>query len=249
VPLELPTLRYPLGSLRVIPVEAQASLLLLAGMLALRQPGFFTVATVFVLLLLSVFLHEAAHAAVGLWRGYEPNRLSLHAFGGLSVLKSPPTSLRDDLLIGLAGPLTSLAFGALLLLPRTFLPIASDGMTGALRTAGFLNLYWGAFNLLPAFPMDGGRLLYRVLARRSPPLKAVLTALRVSEIVIFLLGLSSLLALHIGGILFAGYLYLLRLTVTPGLLQEAREVADSALVSPPPYAPRHRPQRVDVTKL
>jgi len=249
VPLELPTLRYPLGSLRGIPVEAHASLLVLAGIQALRQPGFFPAATVFVLLVLAVFLHEAAHAAVGRWRGYGTNRLSLHAFGGLSALKSPPATLRDDLLVGLAGPLASLALGALLVMPQALLPVSAAGMAGALRSAGLVTLYWSAFNLLPAFPMDGGRLLYRVLARRGLPVPAAMTALRVSEIVILLVALGGLLALSFGGLLFAGYLYMLRLSVAPSLLLEAQEAADSALVSPPPYAARGRSQRVDVTKL
>lgn len=240
-------LRYSLGTLRGVPVEAHASLLLVIGLMALRQPHLGASISCFVLLAAGVFLHEAAHAAVGRWRGYGVRRVALHAFGGLSALDAPPASALDDTLVTLAGPAASLAYGAVAVALGTW---AIPGWLGSvLRDAGFASLYWAAFNLLPAFPMDGGRLLRRALSCcRGGLLHATLATLRTSQIIVSLVGVYGLFARSPAWVVLAAYLYLLGVAATPDLLREATEAADSATVSPPPYA-RSRPQRVDVTKI
>jgi Zn-dependent protease len=240
-------LRYSLGTLHGVPVEAHTSLLLIVGVLALRQPHLGASVATFVLLAGAVFLHEAAHAMAGRWRGHVPRKIALHAFGGLSALEAPPSGATDDVLATLAGPLCTLAVGAAEVALGTWL---LPGWIGEVsRSAGFTTLYWGAFNLLPAVPMDGGRLLRRALAScRGGLVQATLATLRTSQVVISLVGVYGLFARGPAWVVLAIYLYMLSTIAAPELLREARNASDTATVSPPPYA-RSRPRRVDVTKV
>ncbi len=242
----MPAWRYTLGSWGGEPVQAHASLLLIAGSIALRQPGLMAMLLVFALLIGVVFLHEAAHALTGRWRGYPIQGLSLHAFGGLSSLRDSPSAVLDDVLITLAGPASSLILGAGLVAAAASLPFPAWWMD-SMRTAGFTSLYWGAFNLLPGQPMDGGRLLYRALACRRPPLVSALSTIRTSQVILLLIALHGVLALRLTWIALAVYLYGVGLAAASELLRQAHTATDTATVSPPPYA-RSRPTRVDIKR-
>lgn len=246
-PFGIPAPRYSLGTLNGVPVEASAAFFLVASWLAFQQSGLAAALAAFVLVAGLAFLHEAAHAWTGRWLGYGIARLPLRPFAGLSSLDPIPASARDDVLATLAGPACSLAMGAALVgLAATLVP--GSWMAGPFRDVGFAGLYWGAFNLLPAYPMDGGRLLFRALARQGAPLDAMAKTLRIGQMLVALVGLYGLLSLSFAWMAFAGYLYVLGLLGTPDALREAREAADSATVSPPPYA-RSGSRRVDVTRL
>lgn len=239
-------MRYSLGTWCGIPIDVHVSLLLFLGFFALRMPGFGAVVAAAAALFGVVLLHEAAHAAAGVWRGHGCAGLSLQAFGGLSALRTAPTAVRDDVLITLAGPLSTLALGAALTWLGGVLAFAGEVGAG-IRAAGWISLYWASFNLLPAYPMDGGRLLHRALAWRSPALEAATAALRISQGIVFLVGFFGLFAWRPAWILLAGYLYWRGLLAAPEVLHAARESAELGTVSPPPYA-RRPPQRVDVTR-
>lgn len=138
----------------------------------------------------SVTLHELAHTLVASRSGGHVRAVTLMMLGGVSELDRPPTRPRDEALMAAAGPATSLALAALLYgLERV--------STGAdLRVALFylarLNLVLGLFNLLPAFPMDGGRVLRGLLAGRLGLAHATRIAARVGKVTavgLFLLGL------------------------------------------------------------
>lgn len=129
--------------------------------------------TATVLFFASVLAHEVAHVVVGDVNGEEHRRITLWMFGGVSATPREPRSLGDEVRSSLAGPLTSLTLGGLFLAlgalsvagmerlssdPRAFL--ASLGPTRTLLLwLGPVNVALGLFNLLPAFPLDGGRLL------------------------------------------------------------------------------------------
>ncbi len=239
-------MRYSLGSWRGIPIDVHLSLLLFLGFFALRMPRLSAVAAAAASLFGVVLLHEAAHAVAGIWRGHGVAGLSLQAFGGLSALRAAPATARDDVLITLAGPLSTLASGVALSWLGGALAFAG-GLGSGIRAAGWISLYWASFNLLPAYPMDGGRLLFRALAWRRPVLEAAAAALRISQAVVVLVGLYGLLAWRPAWMLLAAYLYWRGLLAAPEVLRAARETAELGIVSPPPYA-RRPPQRVDVTR-
>ncbi len=117
------------------------------------------------LLFASVLLHELAHSFVALKQGIHVSSIRLFIFGGVSQIASEPSSGRQEFLIAIAGPATSMAlaflFGtiwAALWLSGTLEPAAA--VLGYLAGA---NALLALFNLIPGFPLDGGRLLRAIL--------------------------------------------------------------------------------------
>jgi len=110
----------------------------------------------------SVFLHELSHALAALDQGVPVGGITLHVFGGVSQLDAEPPTPRAELLIALVGPLTSFAIAGLCLVADRWI----DGSGAFHAVAGYLvaiNLVVGIFNLVPGFPLDGGRVLRAAL--------------------------------------------------------------------------------------
>lgn len=117
------------------------------------------------LLFLSVLLHELAHSAVARATGISVERITLFIFGGVAEMSSEAGSPRDEFAVTAAGPLSSFALAAV------FFGLARLGRELGVQSelivvcefVGVLNLALAVFNLIPAFPLDGGRLLRSVL--------------------------------------------------------------------------------------
>ncbi|KON30547.1 hypothetical protein AC482_03590 [miscellaneous Crenarchaeota group-15 archaeon DG-45] len=135
-------------------------------------------------LFLSVLAHEFAHSIVASRGGLDVRRITLHFFGGVAEVGAEARSPDMELRMASAGPLSSLALGLLLaagwlLAAAGSLPL---GVVAALRYASYINLVLAAFNMIPAFPMDGGRVLRALLWRRwGDLLSSTRTATRVSQ--------------------------------------------------------------------
>lgn len=133
----------------------------------------------------SVAAHELAHSVVARGRGAIVRDIVLLPIGGVSELERMPESPADELRVAAVGPLTSVALGVgfgmlALALGETVLPPRLSGGPFLARLA-WANLLLGGFNLLPAFPMDGGRLLRAELERHRDALSAVKIAARVGR--------------------------------------------------------------------
>lgn len=237
-------MRYDLGKWRGIPVGIHATLVLFSLYFALKTGDVAALVVMLAALLFQVFLHEVAHMAAGVWRGGTPAGIYLQPFGELSALRFRPAGALDDILVTLAGPLASFAGGAVFVWLGNLLAI-TGGAGEALKGAGWLTLQWAAFNLLPAYPMDGGRILYRILSFYSMPFSAAMAALRTSQVVVIVIGLYGLLAGSLFWLVLAGYLFWRILLTSPDVLQSARNSTPAATVSPPPYA-RRPARRVEV---
>lgn len=108
-----------------------------------------------------VFVHEASHVLVALRRGLSVRSIRLYMFGGYSVIDGVP-SPRTELLVAGVGPLASILLGLLILVGPFFL--GSESLLGAtLWALGIASVAIGVFNLLPGFPLDGGRIVRSVL--------------------------------------------------------------------------------------
>jgi Zn-dependent protease/CBS domain-containing protein len=133
-----------------------------------------------VLFLVSILLHELSHALVGRARGVNIDRITLFVFGGVAHMHGEPRSPLTELLIAVVGPLTSLVIGAgasalgLWLVHRGVGDLSSPeqaeiaarsmGPTATLLLwLGPVNVVLGLFNLVPGFPLDGGRVLRAIL--------------------------------------------------------------------------------------
>jgi len=107
----------------------------------------------------SVLAHELCHSVVAVRKGIPVRSITLFMLGGVSQISREATRPATEMLIALAGPLCSLVLGAAFLGLGVLLSQVNDGIPSVLQQLGITNLSLGAFNLAPAFPLDGGRVL------------------------------------------------------------------------------------------
>jgi Zn-dependent protease/CBS domain-containing protein len=116
-----------------------------------------------VLFLASIALHELGHSWVARREGIEVDSITLWLFGGVSQLKGRFASPGAEFRVAVAGPLVSILLGVIfVLIALAGPPSEVDGVAAWL---GYINLILAAFNLLPASPLDGGRVLHSILWR------------------------------------------------------------------------------------
>jgi Zn-dependent protease/CBS domain-containing protein len=153
---------------------------LAAGYFPSRHPGYgwgsyLAVGLVATLLFFgSVLVHELAHALVGNRLGEDVRRITLFIFGGMAHLSREPRSPGAEIAIAAVGPLTSFALAALFWAVGRLLETqaAPPLWTAILQYLAFVNAALAVFNLLPGFPLDGGRLLRAFFWHRSGDLRA-----------------------------------------------------------------------------
>lgn len=162
----------------------------------------------------SVALHELGHAAVSKMYGLRAVEVVMYPIGGVTRLSEVPQP-RQELWIAVAGPAVNLAialalFGALSswggLAPVEELTRPTDANLLQRIAAG--NLILTAFNLLPAFPMDGGRILRSILALSKPVEEATRVAARLSQFMAIAMGLYGLLNANFMIVFVAFFVYL-----------------------------------------
>jgi Zn-dependent protease/CBS domain-containing protein len=122
------------------------------------------------LFFLSVLLHELSHSLVAKRLGLPVSSITLFIFGGVSALTDEPRSAGDEFKIAIVGPLTSFALG--ILSGAIFIAIAlggqSESVPGVMSAyLAFINVVLGVFNMLPGYPLDGGRVLRAGLWAKS----------------------------------------------------------------------------------
>lgn len=142
------------------------------------------------LFFVSLLAHELAHSVVATARGIPVRRITFFLFGGMAETSAESRSAGEEFLIAIAGPVMSFLlagfFGAL-----WYLGAAGDWpaiLTGSAGYVAFLNAILGVFNLLPGFPMDGGRVLRAILWKATGSVtRATLWASRVGVLMAVLL--------------------------------------------------------------
>lgn len=193
-------------------VAVLAAVLFLAGQGGLLQSGWMT----FVVLLGGVLLHEIGHALCAQRFGIRVLDITFWPLGGMARMSEVPESPRVEAWIALAGPLVNLGV-ALVAGPAMWLAgagevAAADAGLGLrfLQSTFWIHLSLGLFNLVPAFPMDGGRVLRALLARRYSWLQATEAAVKVSRFTtlgLLLLGLVRLPELGLVFLVLALFLW------------------------------------------
>ncbi len=152
----------------------------------ISRPFRYSLATIAAFLFfLSLLLHELSHSYVAMKYGTRIRGITLFIFGGLAMMEDLPKEPDKEWRIAIAGPLMSFAIGGAFLF--TYFGIAAvhvaiyDPFTILMFSIGLLNVVLATFNLLPAFPMDGGRVLRAFLAKRMQFLKATRRAVFVGK--------------------------------------------------------------------
>jgi Zn-dependent protease/CBS domain-containing protein len=182
-----------------------------------------------ILLFACVLIHEVAHSFVAKRNGLKISDITLYLFGGVSAMEEVPRNPAVELVMALAGPVTSIVIGILFGILWFSLPglLWDNNILGPLVYLMFyLNLALGIFNILPAFPMDGGRVLRSLLAMRMPYIDATRIAVAMGKLFAYAMGILGLL-MGLNGIWFiiiAFFIYIAageeeRATVTSMVLE------------------------------
>jgi Zn-dependent protease/CBS domain-containing protein len=209
-----------------------------------------------ILLFVSVLLHELAHSVVARARGLPVHNITLFIFGGISNIEQEPTSGGVEFQMAVVGPVVSILIGIvcyLLLLPirGTNSPVA-----GILGYLALTNVALGIFNLIPGFPLDGGRVLRSIIWRVTGSLrKATRIATIVGEVIAYLFILGGIWLFFTGDIIggiwigFIGWFLLIsaRAANSQVMLQSMfRGVKVSQVMNP---APITVPANISLQKL
>ncbi|MFC7165238.1 site-2 protease family protein [Halospeciosus flavus] len=176
-----------------------------------------------VALFTSVAIHELGHSWAAMRYGIQTESITLWILGGLAALSEMPKEWNRELWIALAGPVTSVLVAAAAYLVVLVLPASTPILAFVFGWAVVTNLLLAVFNMLPAFPMDGGRVLRALLARSQPYPVATRRAARVGTL--FAVGFAV-----VGVLSFSPMMLLLALFVYGAATSESRTVAlDAAL--------------------
>ncbi|WP_248516962.1 CBS domain-containing protein [Salinarchaeum laminariae] len=155
-----------------------------------------------------VLAHEFGHSLVAMHYGYPIDSITLWLFGGIASLSELPEDWKKELQIAVAGPAVSVVIGVASYGLATVLPLGSDGLTYLLLYLGALNIALAVFNLLPAFPMDGGRILRALLGRTRSFAEATQIAADVGKAIAILMGLVGLVRFDIILVGIAFFVYI-----------------------------------------
>ena len=154
--------------------------------------------TVFIVLLFAcVVLHEFGHIAAARRYGIGTPEVTLLPIGGVASLQRPPSDPAQELVVALAGPAVNLAIGLVLIVavgsvrPDELTQIDNPNLSLIGRLA-IANIFLAVFNLIPAFPMDGGRVLHALVAMRVGGPRATEIAARIGQALAFGLGFLGL---------------------------------------------------------
>lgn len=214
---------FSLGTIAGTQIRLHLTFLLLVAWLAMgaAQQGGTQAAVGITIFLLAIFfcilLHEFGHILMARRFGVRTPEVLLSPIGGIAKLERMPDEPRQELLVALAGPAVTAAIvgvlWAALSLTGTGLPsglFAGDRVPSLLPGLMWVNLYLLLFNLIPAFPMDGGRVLRALLAQRKGMVAGTRIAVRIGQGFAVALGLLALFGPYPNPILIliAGFIFL-----------------------------------------
>ena len=229
------TWSWKVGRLFGIPVYLHTTFLLLMGFILLvhwREGGNLVAAIGGVLFILAIFatvvLHELGHALMARRFGIRTKDITLLPIGGIARLERMPDVPRHELWVALAGPAVNLAIAGIVfsvstlagLHPVLALPAASAGTIDRFMA---INVWLAVFNLIPAFPMDGGRALRALMAERMDYVRATQIAASLGQGVALIFGVI--------GFLYNPFLVFIALLVWMGASGESLAVQTRAALT------------------
>ena len=166
-----------------------------------RWPGLFLASALLVAFFTCVVLHELGHSFTAMHYGIGVRRILLMPIGGMAEMDDIPRQPSREFLITLAGPAVNFAIAAVLWVVLYFAHVPENidpNYSWPAFTSELLvwNIWMGIFNLLPAFPMDGGRILRAILATRMRYLRATFWAATIGKCVAVAGALVAILIFH-----------------------------------------------------
>jgi Zn-dependent protease/CBS domain-containing protein len=223
---------FKIGYAWGIPIELHFTFILLIAavfILSLPTQHFYTFIIVLLLFVFVVF-HELAHSVIARHFGIKVRKIILYPIGGVSEIEEIPDNPGQEWRMAVAGPLTSLFLGvsllgiSLVISPQAFTIYSFTTITGNFLTdLAALNILLGIFNLIPAFPMDGGRVFRALLAER----------LKYSDATRYAVYLGKIfgIAMVIIGFVYNFFLILVGIFVYVGASEEAEQTIISTTLA------------------
>lgn len=213
------TWSFPIGRVFGSEIRIHATFFLLLAWIAVGAylsggPGAAAASLAFILALFAcVVLHELGHALMARRYGIQTPDITLLPIGGLARLERMPEDPGQEIAVALAGPAVNLAIWALLILFGAGTDLEAFGDPATLSETFFaqlaaVNLILVLFNLIPAFPMDGGRVFRALLSMRMGRVEATRAAARAGQVTAFGFGLLGLLSGNVLLLLVAIFVFM-----------------------------------------
>ncbi len=238
---------FPIGRLAGTEIRIHLTFFLLLAWIGIAhmQSGGTAAAVDGIVFVIAVFacvvLHEFGHALAARRYGIATPRITLLPIGGVAQLERMPEKPSEEIVVALAGPAVNVVIAALLIvvfgadLTQVTVAQIENPAPGFLARLALVNVILVLFNLIPAFPMDGGRVLRALLATRFPRVRATDIAARVGQVTAFLFGFLGLVGGNPLLIFVAFFVYLAASAEAQatGLQDAARNVhvADAMITS------------------
>ncbi len=180
---------WRLGSVLGFPIEINLSFVLLLGLVFVGFGGLIGVALV-LCVFASVVLHELGHALVARYLGVRVSGIELSFFGGAAKMVQLPRTANHEVAIAAAGPAVSMVLGGL------GLGLGALTQVSLFAWLGWTNFILAGFNLIPALPMDGGRILRALLTRKLDFVRATDVSVTISRVVAVAFGVAGLMGAY-----------------------------------------------------
>jgi Zn-dependent protease/CBS domain-containing protein len=148
-----------------------------------------------------VLIHEIGHSYIAVKNGIKIGGITLFLFGGVSEMEDVPRNPRVEMVMAFVGPAISIVLGVIFGAIYFLIPSIqnSGSYIGAMvALLAYMNFALGLFNIIPAFPMDGGRVLRGFLAEHMPYMKATRIAVSIGKMFAYLLALLGILTFPVG---------------------------------------------------
>ncbi|MBQ8035598.1 MAG: site-2 protease family protein [Proteobacteria bacterium] len=205
-----------LFTLKNIPVSGSPFFLILVVILSLGNGSVLNMILFGMAIIFGVLSHEFGHALTAQKFGLMPE-IMLHAMGGVTTMDRSAKTAKQDFLITLAGPLTNLVIGGVLLGTKLLLITSGIGfifnyvppLWAFLDSVMIVSLVWGIFNLLPIKPMDGSKVLDFLLRKFLSPNKAEATAIVIGALFSAAVLIWAIIRQNTFMIIIGGYLLLI----------------------------------------
>ncbi|MCD4657387.1 MAG: site-2 protease family protein [Planctomycetes bacterium] len=214
---------FVLGRLFGIPIKLHWSyyfILIYAGLKLIENPDQgIVLLIVLAILSISIIAHELAHTLVARKYKIQTYDILLTPIGGMARMTNLPTEPRQEILVASAGPALSILIG-LLTLPFLFMTLNQfpdvssisgvifQTFVGILSLVSLINLTLGVFNLIPAFPMDGGRILRAILNRKLGIVRATEIAASISKFLALIGFIAGIVLSQFGLIIIAVFIFI-----------------------------------------
>jgi Zn-dependent protease len=176
--------KWRIATISGFPIEVNLTFLILLGLVFLTRGGLKGI-LLLVLTFASILVHELGHAVVARRLGVRIAGIEMQFFGGVAKMVTPPRSARDEILIAIAGPAVSLGIAITAIFVGTLV------RAWPITYLGYTNLILGVFNLLPALPMDGGRVYRAWRAQRIGVMAATQKAVTLSKYIAIGIGVLA----------------------------------------------------------